>query len=208
MTVGDDAPAKPAPGRRRARRQEPHEQPREPRQPGDLAPHVPRPSFASRRWRVAVSVLALAVLAGWTVWYATTPAELATSDRTITADGVAGTPLYIGVYGAPDGRTLRLSGVKVHATSSAEMRISPLLCRRGTVGVTTRPEQFCADLVDTEGARMVGGDSIVLRVEADQATIAVIDRVSLGYREDIRFGTQPAGYQQVIVTMNARPDAG
>lgn len=93
----------------------------------------------------------------------------------------------------------------MHTTSDVKLKVTPMLCRRGTVGVTTQPDQFCADLVDPEGQRLVGGDSIVLRVEADEAALAVIDRVRIAYREDIRWDTQPAGNQQAIVTIADRP---
>ncbi len=117
-------------------------------------------------------------------------------------------PLYVGMFTAPDDfdRTLRISGVKVHATTSADITVTPLLCRRGTVGVTTGPEQFCSDLVNPEGERLVGGDSIVLRFEASQPVIAVVDQVQIAYREDVRWDTQPAGNEQVIVTFSARPE--
>ena len=125
------------------------------------------------------------------------------------SDGVVDTPLYVGMFAAADDfdRTLRISGVKVHTTTSAELSVTPLLCRRGTVGVTTRPEQFCADLVDPEGERLVGGDSIVLKIESAEAAVAVIEQVRIAYREDIRWDTQPAGADKAIVTIAGRPEA-
>jgi len=167
---------------------------------------VPRPSFASRWWRVGVALLATALLLGWLAWFVTTPEELVTSDRTITANGVVGTPLYVGVYGAAEDRTLRLSGVKVHATSSADLTITPVLCRRGTVGVTTDPDEFCAEVVNPEGQRLSRSDSIALKIESEKPVLAVISRIRIAYREDIRWDTQPAGYHQAIVSIAGRPE--
>lgn len=205
MTLGgtNSAPKR-APGRRRAEPVKPvRSRPR-----GVLgAPRVPRPSFQSRSWRIAMISVAVLMVIGWFAWYATTPEELPTDAKTMSASGVVDTPLYVGMFSAPDdlGRTLRISGVQVHATTSAELEITPVLCRRGTVGVTTQPEQFCADLVNPEGERMVGGDSIVLKIVSDEPVVAVIDRIRIAYREDIRWDTQPAGHQQAIVTVTGRP---
>lgn len=172
-------------------------------------PSLPRVSLQSRRGRILIGLAGLALLVGWLVWYAMTPEKLPTSAKTISADGVVDTPLYVGMFAAADDfdRTLRISGVKVHTTTSAELSVTPLLCRRGTVGVTTRPEQFCADLVDPEGERLVGGDSIVLKIESAEAAVAVIEQVRIAYREDIRWDTQPAGADKAIVTIAGRPEA-
>ncbi|NYI43154.1 hypothetical protein BJ993_000234 [Nocardioides aromaticivorans] len=191
------------PGRRRA------EKPSRRLSAGNLGkPPLPRISLQSRFWRFVFAGAGVLLLLGWFTWYATTPDELPTSDKTISAPGVAGTPLYVGMFGAPDGfdRTLRISGVKVHATTSADLTITPLLCRRGTVGVTTGPEQFCSELIDPAGQRMVGGDSLVLKFEAAEPVIAVVDQLRVAYREDVRWDTQPAGVEQAIVTFSARPD--
>lgn len=208
MTKRGSAPGSaPAPARRAGRRAS-----RPPRRPGTRgtlgAPGLPRISLQSRASRLVLSGVALVLLVGWFVWYATTPEDLPTNEKAISASGVAGTPLYVGMFTPPDDfeRTLRISGVKVHATTSADLDITPFLCRRGNVGVTTKPEQFCAEVVDIEGARMVGGDSIILRVETEEAAIAVIDQVSVAFREDVRWDTKPAGNQQAIVTMAARPE--
>jgi len=151
-------------------------------------------------------VVALGLLLTWLVWYALTPERLPVSAKVVNAKGVVGTPLYVGMFAAPADldRTLRISGVRVHTTSDVKLKVTPLLCRRGTIGVTTQPEQFCADLVNPEGERLVGGDSIVVRVEADDAALAVIDRIRIAYREDIRWDTQPAGNRQAIVTVAGR----
>lgn len=202
MTDGGTAPsAAPAPGRRRA------ERPTRGRDRELDTSRVPRPSFQSRGWRIAGLAVAVALALTWLVWYAMTPEDLPVSKKVVNANGVVGTPLYVGMFAAPGdlGRTLRISGVQVHTTSDVKLKVTPMLCRRGTIGVTTQPDQFCADLVDPAGQRLVGGDSIVVRVEADEAALAVIDRVRIAYREDIRWDTQPAGNQQAIVTIAGRP---
>ncbi|MCX6400223.1 MAG: hypothetical protein NTX33_09870 [Propionibacteriales bacterium] len=206
MTVGGSASApKAAAGKRKAA-------PRRRERPTGLgklgSPRVPRPSFKSKFWRIGLIALAVLMFLAWFAWYATTPEDLPTDRRTATGSGVVGTPLYIGMFSPPDdfGRTLRIAGVRVHATASAEIKVTPVLCRRGTVGVTTQPEQFCSDLINPEGERMIGGDSIVLRIESDSPAVAVIDRIEIAYREDVRWGTQPAGRQQAIVTVAGRPE--
>ncbi|WGX99011.1 hypothetical protein [Nocardioides sp. L-11A] len=202
MTDAGSAPSSAsAPGRRRA------ERPAR-RRPGGLGtPRVPRPSFQSRGWRIGLLAVALALVVTWLVWYATTPEELPVSEKVVNANGVVGTPLYVGMFAAPAefGRTLRVAGVKVRTTSDVDLEVTPLLCRRGTIGVTTQPDQFCSDLVDPEGQRLVAGDSIVVRIESDTAALAVVDRIRIAYREDVRWDTQPAGHRQAIVTIAGRP---
>lgn len=204
MTEGGAAPdIVREPGRRRA------EKPSRRLSSGNLGkPPLPRISLQSRAWRLVVAAFGTLLLVGWFLWYATTPEDLPTTAKTVSAPGVAGTPLYVGMFTPPDGfdRTLRISGVKVHATTSADITVTPLLCRRGNVGVTTGPEQFCSDLVNPEGERLVDGDSIVLKFEATQPVIAVVDQVRIAYREDVRWDTQPAGNEQAIVTFSARPE--
>lgn len=206
MTVGGTASApKPKPGRRRAT-------PPKRERAGGLgklgSPRVPRPSFNSKFWRIGLLVLAVAVFFAWFAWYATTPEDLPTDSKTASGSGVVGTPLYVGMFSAPDdfGRTLRISGVRVHATANTELDVTPVLCRRGTVGVTTQPEEFCSELVNPEGERLVGGDSIVLRIESDSPAVAVIDQIQIAYREDVRWDTQPAGRKQAVVTVSGRPE--
>ncbi|MCR1783391.1 hypothetical protein KVF89_12680 [Nocardioides carbamazepini] len=203
MTDGGTAPSSaPAPGRRRAVR------PGRQRSGDGLGtPRVPRPSFQSRGWRIGLLAVALALVLTWLVWYATTPERLPVTKKVVNANGVVGTPLYVGMFAAPSdlGRTIRISGVRVRTTSDVKLEVTPLLCRRGTIGVTTQPEQFCSDLVNPEGQRLVGGDSIVVKVESAEAALAVVDQVRIAYREDIRWDTQPAGHQQAIVTIAGRP---
>ncbi len=148
-------------------------------------------------------MLAVTVVAGWVTWYVLTPTELPTDDREVIASGVSGQSLYVGMFSAPDGfeRTLHLDGVKVSATASAPVTVTPWLCQGGTVGVTTAPRQFCTTLEDPEGAELSTGDSIVVEVNGDEAAIAEVDRIRIGFREDLRWGTHPAGHAGARVTL-------
>ena len=203
MTMGaSEGRSAPAPGKRRAERPG--------RRRGDLdSSRIPRPSLRSRGWRIAAVALAAVLAIGWLVWYARTPEQLPLSDKTVSASGVVGTPLYVGMFtpGADLDRTIRIAGVKVHTTADVPLTVTPLLCRRGTVGVTTAPRQFCAELVNPEGQRLVGGDSIVLEIESSEPALAVVDRIRIAYREDVRWGTQEAGHRQAIVMIAGRTPA-
>lgn len=192
-------PGSGAPSRRRATKND----------RGLRAPGLPKPSWQAKGWRYGAIAAAVALVVTWLVWYAATPEELPVSDRTVNANGTAGRPLYIGMFRPPSDfeRTLRMSGVKVHATSNQEVRIRPLLCRRGAVGVTTDPEQFCSELLDPAGERLTAGDSIVLEIESDTAASAAIDRIRIAYREDVRWDTQPAGNAGAVVLIAARPES-
>jgi hypothetical protein len=153
-------------------------------------------------WLVVAVVVAAAAAGG--SWFATHPQDLETSDRTVEAMTPAGQPVYLGVF-EPTGfdRTLHLSGVKVHSTSTVQVEVVPLLCHDGTIGVTSDPATFCSALVNPEGESFGPGDSIVLKVTGESAGAAAIDRVRLGYREGFQAATQEAG-EPSVVTIIAR----
>lgn len=158
-----------------------------------------------RRTGIVVWLLVATVVAIIAGWFLTHPEELPLSDETIRASTPVGQPVYVGVFAptAESGRTLHLSGVKVRTTSNVEVTVTPLLCKGGTVGVTTEPESFCTELVNPEGENLAPGDSIVLEVTCELPAIAVIDRIRLGYREGLQSATQEAG-SAAIVTVVAR----
>lgn len=150
------------------------------------------------RW--AVWALVGAAVLAVTIWYVNSPGTLPTSDATVSASTPVDQPVYVGVF-APEadfGRTLHLSGVKVHTTSNTEVTVVPLLCHGGAVGVTSDPESFCEELVNPEGQTFGAGDDIVLEISSSEAAIAVIDRVRLGYRDGLQWGTHEAGAGAVV----------
>lgn len=167
---------------------------------------TPAPLEMRRRPRTGIAVWLLvatvvAIVAGWLV---THPEKLPLSDETIRASTPVGQPVYIGVFAptAEFGRTLHLSGVKVHTTSNVEVTVTPLLCKGGTVGVTTQPESFCTALVNPEGADLAPGDNILLEVTSGVPAIAVIDRIRLGYREGLQTATQEAGAAAIVTVVS------
>lgn len=158
-----------------------------------------------RRVRIVVLGLVVAVLAGMVVWWVNHPRGLPTSGTTVSASTVTGQPVYVGVFVAPADfdRSLELSGVKVHVTANTRVEVVPLLCRQGSISVTTDPEPFCEALANPENETFGAGDAIVLEVAAEETAIAVIDRVRLGFRERLQWGTQEAG-SAAIVSIQAR----
>ncbi|MCW2797646.1 hypothetical protein [Nocardioides sp.] len=157
---------------------------------------VPRRPIAG----TVIAVLVAIGAAGAGAWFVNHPEDLPTSDERVTASTPVGQPVYVGVFSATAdlGRTLHLSGVKVHTTSNAQVEVVPLLCHGGTIGVTADPAAFCADLVNPEGETFGPGDDIVLEVTSETAGVAVIDRVRLGYRDGLQVDTQEAGAPVVV----------
>jgi hypothetical protein len=156
-------------------------------------------------WRIATYAVALVVLLAVLGWVSTHPKGLATTDNTVRAETPDGTAVYLGVFGAPADfdRTLHVAGVRVFATSTADVTIVPHVCHGGSVNVTTTPESFCAELGPTEGATLEGGDAIVLEVLGESPGVVEIDRIRIAYRDGLQWGTQDAGARS-LVTILAR----
>jgi hypothetical protein len=167
-----------------------------------------RRSGRSRLWTVLAVLGALALVAGWAAWYATTPEDLPVSDRAVTAEGVTGTTFYVGMFVAPDDfdRSIRVQEVDVDASGDGVARITPLLCRDGAVGdVKASADPYCADLVDPEGEDLRDGDSIVLEVTAEEAGQVTIEQLEVSFREKLSWGTEPAGNAGAVLTITDPP---
>jgi hypothetical protein len=154
---------------------------------------------------VAIGIVFALLFAALAAWYVNSPSSLPTSNATVKASTVAGRPVYLGVFLATDefARTLHLSGVKVHTTANTQVEVVPYLCRDGSLAVTTDPNAFCGELVNPEGEPFAPGDSIVLEVSSEETAVAVIERVQLGFREGLQWGTREAG-SPAMVTIQAR----
>lgn len=168
----------------------------------------PDPLQVRRRspWQARAAALVGVAVFVVSVGYVTThPEELPTSDTVVTASTPVGRPVYLGVFQADAGfdRTLAVSGIKVFAESTAPVTITPYLCRGGSVGVTSEPELFCAELVDTEGTTMEPGDEVVLEVTGDQPGTVAIERIRVAYRARLQWATQFAGSPAVVTVLAA-----
>ncbi|GAB2988696.1 hypothetical protein [Nocardioides montaniterrae] len=168
-----------------------------------VAPRLPRPRLRSRLWRWVPAVAAVALLIAWVSWYVSTPESLPSDDIEVTASGIVGKPLYVGMFVAPAGfdRAIHMSGVKVDVRASSKLKITPLLCRHGSFQVTTDTQQFCPSLDDPAGQRLSAGDSIVLKIESPSSVIADISRIRIGFQEGLRWGTEPAGHAGAEVSL-------
>ena len=170
----------------------------------DASPDEPRhpPRNMRRDPRFVEAVLAITglLVVALGAWYVNTPTPLPVAPNTIQAATPVDQPVYVGVFApsAAFGRMLTLSGIKVSTTSNTELSVVPLLCRGGTLGVTTDPTRFCDELVNPEGERFGPGDDIVLEITGDRSAVAVIDRIRVGFREGLRWGTEEAGAPVVV----------
>jgi hypothetical protein len=149
---------------------------------------------------LGAGVVALVLLVASVLWLRGTPDDLPVGDALVPASTPVDQPVYVGVFsaGTDFGRTLHLSGVKIHATSNTDVSIEPLLCRGGAVAVTTEPEAFCPVLVNPEGQDLGAGDSIVIQVLSDEPAVAVVDPVRLSFSENLQWATLPAGSGAVV----------
>ena len=165
-----------------------------------VTPGQPRPGALavapSRRWlRVAAYVAALVALVAVVGWVSTHPDALPTSKTRVVASTPIGEPVFVGVFEPPADfdRDLHISGVRVSATSTVDVTITPHVCRGGSINVTTTPDSFCATLGSSEDAALGRGDEVVLEVVGDAPGVVDIDRVQLAYRDGLQWATQEAG---------------
>lgn len=171
-------------------------------------PRRRRQANGSRVWRITAVVAAVVLVAGWLAWFLLTPEDLPVNGRTADAAGVAGTPLYVGVFTMPDGdRTIDVSeiSVPVEGDDAASVVVEPLVCRGGSIGVTTVAEDFCDDVEEGVEGELGSGDSIVLRLAAEEPATATVGRIELSFRDGIRWGTKEAGIAGIVVSFAERP---
>lgn len=152
------------------------------------------------RWRTVTAVLAVAtVLVLLGSWWATHPSALPVRDGHVTAVTTPGRTVYVGmVTGSEVEQTLRLGGVHVTTEATVPVEVEPLLCRGGSVSVTTEAAAFCSDLLDPTGEQLRPGDSLVVRVTAEEAGAAYVSRLTLAFRSGVQVGSQPAGTSAVV----------
>jgi hypothetical protein len=147
-----------------------------------------RPRSALAVWTVAV-----AVVLGLVFWFVTSPPVLATSTEPVLASTPVDQDVYVAVVTGDPDRSLTVSGVAVHVAAEMPVEVEPLLCVDGSPRVTSDPTTFCSELVAPDGRTLDGGDTLVLRVRSEYAGVADIDTVRVGYRDGVRWATQPAG---------------
>jgi hypothetical protein len=162
----------------------------EPAEPARLAVAPSR-----RGWRISAYGVFLVATLAVVGWVSTHPKALDTSTALVRAQTPAGEPVYVGVFSPPGDfdRNLHVSGVRVFATSTAKVAITPHVCHGGSLSVTTTPTSFCRELGPTEDASFEAGDAIVLEVVGDAPGVVEIDRVRIAYRDGLQWATQDAG---------------
>lgn len=166
---------------------------------------LPTPGQRSRATRLVAVVGAALIVLSWTIWYLVSPRSLEINEDVLTVQGRAGSAVYVEVFTVPDDweRTLDISKVSVDTDVEGDLKVTPLICRGHTNGVTSKPENFCDDLVDTNGVDLGAGDAVLLRLEAEDAVEGEIERIRISFREGLRWGTKDAGVAGVAVSIGA-----
>ena len=156
------------------------------------------------RWRsLAVGLVAAALLLVTVSWWATHPADLRVREGHVTAVTTPGRAVYVGmVSGAEVDRTLRLGGVHVRTEATVPVEVVTLLCRGGSVSVTSDADTFCADLLDPTGQQLRPGDSLLVRVTGQDAGAAYVGRLTLAFRSGLQVGSRPAGIRAVVAIVS------
>jgi len=160
------------------------------------------PEKRSKLWRILIILATLGVAVGWLVWFLRTPEDLPTESGRVTDSGVVDQTVYVGMLAVGDDfdRTIRISEISVDVNPEDGVEVVPLICRGGSLSVTTDAESFCPELDDPEDAEFSGGDAIVLAVTASTATEVEIGRIEVSFRDGIRWGTKEAGLEGATLT--------
>jgi hypothetical protein len=138
-------------------------------------------------------MLVLASAAAVGAWFATHPAPLPVPGEPIEVSAPLGQAVYVGIYhpAADDDSTLHVDQVTTDVDGEAV--VATLVCKGGSVSVTSEPETFCADLVHAEGQSVEPGDALLLEIQDDEPGSATIPPVEISYREGLQWGTHPVG---------------
>ena len=141
----------------------------------------------SRRGLALLWIAALALVIAFGAWFVTHPAPLPVPTDPVEVEAPLGERTYVGIYDP----AAHVSQVDIDV--EGEAAVEALVCRDGTVSVTSEPDTFCTTLVDAEGATLEPGDGLVLAILDDEAGEATVPPVELSFRDGIRWGTHPVG---------------
>ncbi len=158
----------------------------------------------SRAWLLLWLVVPLA-LAGAGGWYATHPAPLATTSEIVEVSTPVGIPIYVQVYAATETetRTLHVSDVDIETVGPGAVAIAPLVCKQGSLSITTAPQAFCSDLVPATDVQLTPGDQLVLQITGEGAGDVLLSHARVTFRTGAQWGAQPAG-RAVLVSVLPR----
>jgi hypothetical protein len=147
----------------------------------------------SRRGRLLLWLVAIAVAVGFGAWFVTHPPPLPLPEDPVEVSIPIGEADYVGIYNpaADDDRTLHISQVAIAV--DGEARVAALVCKDGKLSETTAPATFCTSLVEAEGATLEPGDGLVLEIVGNEPAGVTIEPPELSYRDGLRWGTQPVG---------------
>lgn len=166
---------------------------------------VPRrhqPGKRSKLWRIVIVLATVGVAIGWLIWFLRTPDGLPTSTQSATGAGVVDQEVYVGMFAVGDDfdRTLQISEISVDVSPDDGVEVTPLICRNGSISVTTDADSYCEELDSAEDADFSDGDSIVLAVSASAPADVEIGRIEVSFRDGIRWGTEEAGIEGATLT--------
>ena len=115
----------------------------------------------------------------------------------IAATTPVGRTVFVGVLGPLGaGRELELvelGGLDGDVPEGVSLATAPVVCRDGSVNVTSDLDAFCRDVVPAEGALLGPRDQLVVAVTVDRPGRLTLDGVELVWREGWGRGDQVVG---------------
>ncbi|MDT0203315.1 hypothetical protein [Nocardioides sp. AE5] len=148
-----------------------------------------------RRWLRWLWIPVVFAVLAVGLWWLGHPQDLATQDRTASAQATVGRTVYLGVTDTSQaGRTVRVTEVTVPEAKGGTASVKALICVDGSIAQTTDATRFCSALVDAADRDLrIGTDQLILSITAQDAATIELDRVRVAFRDGLQRGESAAG---------------
>lgn len=150
----------------------------------DMALH--RPRRLPRWWWAPVAVLGVGLLGWWMMHPQDLPADADGASTTTKT----GQPVFVGLttddgtHRSPTIRGIELGEVPDGAT------VEVLVCRGGSVTITSDAASFCEQLVRAEGTDLdLPEDQLLVSVSSDEPGTLSLDGLGVSFREGVQWGS-------------------
>lgn len=163
----------------------------------DAALALPRRARTRRRWPWLALAVVLVVGGGTATALAARTAPALPRGGEVEVRTPVGRTVFVGVLGPlGDDRRLDLVGVgglDGGVPDGVSVATAPVICRDGSINVTSDLDAFCPVVVPAEGEELGPRDQLVVAVTVDRPGTLVLSGVELAWEEGFGSGAQRVG---------------